>query len=119
MRFAVEDCTLRLARAGGHLSPHSYPVKDMSRGGISFLVGEVPGAGAGIDIGEDIFMSIDVQAFPQQMELSGTIKRVTPEGEATHIVGVAFAKMDRIDRDRLERLEESEELRKKTRASGY
>jgi len=118
IRFAIEDCTLRLARSGGHLSPHSYPVRDMSRSGIAFLVGEVPGAGAGIEVGEEVFMSVDVQAFREPLELSGAVKRVVAEGKGTFVVGAEFAKMHAMDRDRIGRLEESEGLRNKIRGHG-
>ena len=117
VRFAVEDCVLRLARTAGHLSPYSYPVKDMSRGGVAFIIGSTPGIGAGIAVGEALRLTIDVQAFAEPLELSGEVRRVDPEGPDgdAFVIGVELSEMSTMDRDRIARLEESEELRRKTR----
>ena len=118
VRFAVEDCLLRLARAGGHLSSHSFPVKDMSRGGVGFVVGATPGGGAGIEPGERVFVSVDGQAFPEPLELHGEVARVDPESENTYVVGVKLVEASVMDTDRIARLEESEQLRRRTRGEG-
>ena len=117
LRFAVEDCTLRLARAGGHMSRHSYPVKDMSRGGLAFLIGATPGLGAGLQPGEPVSLSVDVQAFGEPMDVSALVKRVKKADENSYIVGVELTDVRPVDADRIGRLEESQELRKRTRAS--